>query len=162
MRLQLWTYPSSYFGATWEDYYVYLGQHRHSDSVTRSNFTRAKELLEDLPDDPPDEDKTSRFVVAENHWAVGWVEWIAIHKDDQTAIDHCEEMLESLENYPLIDDEHHSMLEWNEASDYWGRLPLAERIELAIKYGHSMFAARSEDPPADWWDSGLYEDLRSE
>jgi len=36
-RLDRWTLPKNYFGAEWPDYYVFLSQHRDSDTLTRSN-----------------------------------------------------------------------------------------------------------------------------
>ena len=82
IKMKLWTRPDSYWGAEWHDFYVFLSQHRDSDSLTRSNFTCALDKL--------GESKSCQWgetvqVVRENHWAVGWVEWIAIHKSDLSA-----------------------------------------------------------------------------
>jgi len=35
--LNKWTTPESYFGDSWFDYYVFLGQNRDSDTLTQSN-----------------------------------------------------------------------------------------------------------------------------
>ena len=77
-HLKRWTMPNSYFGAVWPNYYVFLGQHRDSDALTRSNFTCGLKAL-------GGESETVE-VVRESHWAVGWVEWIAIHQDDAAAL----------------------------------------------------------------------------
>lgn len=150
--LKRWTLPRYYMGARWDGYYVFLGQHRDSGSVTRSNFTVARAALDLLPPfEPPDADTDSRIVVSENHWAVGWVEWIAIHETDAAAIEAAEAMLERLENYPVLDEEHWSELEWTEAADYWARLSVRDRLDAIERSGAavSMFAARHDYIPHD-------------
>jgi len=34
-KLQKWTMPLNYFGEKWKDYYIFLGQTRDSDTLTR-------------------------------------------------------------------------------------------------------------------------------
>jgi len=114
--LDLWTYPDSYAGATWYDYYVFLGQHRDSDSLTRSNFICGLEALEKILSI----DFDSEGVISENHWAVGWVEWIAIHKDNFEALEIADEIAKSLEDYPVVNEDHWSNLETDEMLEMLG------------------------------------------
>lgn len=145
--MKLWTRPNSYIGAEWQEYLVFLGQHRDSDSLTRSNFQVALERL--------GEESDTVLVVSENHWAVGWVEWIAIHKDDSKAIELATEMEESIEDYPILDETHYSNLEYTEAMDYWDSLSLSMKVDYCRDAGVSVFAARrSHDLP-----DRLYEKL---
>ncbi len=112
-HLKLWTLPDSYFGAEWPDYYVFCGQHRGSDTLTRSNFISGLKAI-------GGENETV-IVVRESHWAVGWVEWIAIHKDNAEALRKADEIGEKLKDYPVVDEDHFSQLEDEEAQDFWKR-----------------------------------------
>ncbi len=67
--------PANYSGAIWPAYYDSgVGQHGESDALERSNFTCMLAALGGVSD--------TVVVVHERHWAVGWIEWIAIHQDD--------------------------------------------------------------------------------
>lgn len=163
--MRKWTLPDSYMGAHWPMHYVFLGQHRDSGSLTRSNFQVAIAALRALPEwtppaDCPEDDACSRLVVSENHWAVGWVEWIAIHESDAAAIEAAEDMLARLENYPVLDEQHFSQLEWDEAAAWWASMRVPDRLDALrrSKAAVSMFASRRDELPED--DSGrLFEYL---
>ena len=151
-HIKQWTLPDHYAGEVWPDWYMFLCQHRESDALTRSNFACGLAKL-------GGESDTVR-VVRERHWAVGWVEWIAVHGSDAKALAAADEMLAALEVYPVLDDDHYSELEWNEANDYWASLPVSDRVGLCREAGLSIFAARrGYIPEGD--DSGLiYDRLR--
>lgn len=125
VNLKLWTMPDNYFGPVWPAYYVSgFGQHRGSDALTRSNFTCALNALGGESD--------TVQVVRESHWAVGWVEWIAIHQDDDKALEIADQLVERIENYPVLDEEHYSDLEWNEAADYWESLSPRDKVQMFL------------------------------
>ena len=152
--LKKWVRPQHYFGASWPDYFAFLGQHRDSDSVTRSNFMVALERL-------GGESDTVR-VVRESHWLVGWVEWIAIHESDTATTEAAEKMLSKLEGYPVLSDDHWGELEYGEACDYWASMSVRDRAHYIAESGcgASIFAARRDYLPQD--DNGrLYERLTS-
>jgi len=155
IKMKLWTRPDSYWGAEWHDFYVFLSQHRDSDSLTRSNFTCALDKL--------GESKSCQWgetvqVVRENHWAVGWVEWIAIHESDLSAIDKANKMLNKIDEYPVLNEDHWSNLEFDEATRYWQTMALCDRVDLCRDAEVSIFAARRDYIPMD--DSGfIYERL---
>ena len=117
--LKRWTRPECYIGATWEGWYVFLGQHRDSDCLTRSNFQCGFERLKPLSTDLESEEMPSVQIVSENHWACGWVEWIAIHESNAPAIAEAEAMLESMDGYPVLDETHWSEMEFNEYLEAW-------------------------------------------
>jgi len=142
--LKRWTLPDSYAGAEWSEYFVFLGQSRDSSALERYNFECGLEALEG--------ESETVIVVRERHWAVGWVEWIAIHESDTAAIVRAEGMLCALEDYPVLDETHFSELEWSEAENYWQQLPIRYRVELCAEAGVSIFAARRDYIPSD--DSG--------
>ena len=111
-HLARWTRPDSYFGASWPDYFGSgCGQHRDSDALARSNFAC---MLRDLGGE-----SETVLVVRENHWAVGWVEWIAIHESDATALAIAERNMARIEDYPVLDESHYSETEQTEADETW-------------------------------------------
>jgi hypothetical protein len=111
-NLKRWTLPKDYGGKHWPDYYSSgVGQHRDSDALTRSNFICMLKALGGESD--------TVIVVCENHWAVGWVEWIAIHQDDEKALTIADEIDAALSDYPVLDEEHFSQLEQEEADQVW-------------------------------------------
>lgn len=110
--LKRWTWPDCYVGAAWPDYFRSgFAHHRGSDCLTESNFAAALRAL-------GGESETVR-VIRESHWAVGWVEWIAIHESDTRAIRNAEKLNASLEDYPALDDDDWSEREQNEANRIW-------------------------------------------
>lgn len=150
-HLRKWTHPNHYIGEDWPEWFVFLGQHRDSDTLTRSNFECGLARL-------GGESETVQ-VIREGHWAVGWVEWIGIHESAADKLDAAEIMLGKLKDYPVLDDDHFSDLEWKEADEQWKRLSVSERVDLCREAGASIFAARRDYPPAD--DSGyIFEALR--
>ena len=132
--LKRWSLPDSYAGAEWPDWYVVIGQHRDSDALTRSNFICMLKAL-------GGESETVK-IIRESHWAVGWVEWIGVHKDDHKALEIADDITHRLEGYPVVDEDHWSELEWNEAHDYLESMTLAERVRWCQDYGCSVFSAR--------------------
>lgn len=124
-NLRKWTKPTCYAGASWPDYYSSgVGQSRDSDSLEQSNFTCMCEALGG--------ESETVIVVRESHWAVGWVEWIAIHESDAKALQIADEVQKRLEDYPVINEDHWSELEWNESADYWDGLSPREKVRMAM------------------------------
>lgn len=148
-HLKLWTMPDNYMGEVWPGYYVFLGQHRDSDSLTRSNFICGLKEI-------GGETETVQ-VVRERHWAVGWVEWIAIHQDDEKALEIADHIMDGLEDYPVVNEDHWSDLEWTEAHDYWQSMGLRERVAMCRDAGVSIFSARLNQPIPEV----IFEQLRS-
>jgi len=137
--LERWTRPDSFMAmdSGWQyskAAFVFLGRHRDSDLLTESNFECALAAL-------GGESDTVR-VVREGHWAVGWVEWIAIHESDTKALNIADDILCALSDYPVLDESDFSEREWNAAQDCWESLPLSERLDLCRKADVSIYAAR--------------------
>ena len=149
--LERWTLPDSYCGEEWPGHFVFLGQHRDSDCLTRSNFISALVALGG--------ESETVVIVRERHWAVGWVEWIAIHESDSVALTVADEIAAALTDYPVVSDDHFSQLEWDEVCAYWERMSVRDRVDYCSRAGLSIFAARRDHLPAD--DTGaLFELLR--
>ena len=163
-RMKEWTRPDSYTGAEWHGYRVFLGKHRDSDSVTRSNFSVGLRALRALPEYTGPAEDGSRIVVRESHWAVGWVEWIAVHESDVAGIAACEEMLARLDDYPVLSEDDLSDMEYREACDAWASASRRGRLDIlrdSRATGVSMFAVRRDDLPSDD-DGRLMEYLRGD
>lgn len=111
-NLKLWTMPDHYAGEVWPGYYVFLGQHRDSDILTQSNFACGLKAI-------GGENGDTVTVVREGHWAVGWIEWIAIHQDDGKALKIADEIAGALEDYPIVDESDFSEREFEAVHEYW-------------------------------------------
>ncbi len=136
-HLKRWTMPDSYFGAEWPEYYGSgFGQHRDSDCLTRANFDAALKAIQaatTLPEDAENDEGESIHpqVVSASHWAVGWVEWIAIHETDEGALKCADELQEGMDGYPVVDDELFSQYESDEADESWknyGRKDFVDQV----------------------------------
>src|SRR5947209_2290534 len=121
--LRRWTVPNNYAGEVWPDYYsAGVGQSRDSDALERSNFRAMLKAL-------GGESETVR-VVRESHWAVGWVEWIAIHQDDSEAFAKADEEAARLKDYPVLDEDDFSREEMEEADQVWSNCyDIRERVD---------------------------------
>lgn len=131
-HLKRWTMPDSYFGAVWPNYYGSgVGRSRDSDALERSNFVCMLVAL-------GGESETVE-IVRESHWAVGWVEWIAIHQDDEAALQIADRIKGELADYPVINEEHLSQIEQKDADATWRNCYSAqERIDY-IREHRSQF-----------------------
>lgn len=104
----MWSMPENYSGETWEGWAVApVGRSRDSDTVEKSNFRVALQRLTHGNDDGE-----TVVVVRESHWAVGWIEWIAIDPRDRDAMMEAETIATELEDYPVLDEDDVSELEW--------------------------------------------------
>jgi hypothetical protein len=141
-HLHKWTRPACYIGAEWHEHYsAGVGQSRDSDCLEQSNFAV---MLAELGGE-----SDTVIVVRESHWAVGWVEWIAIHQSDTAALAVADAACERLANYPILDEEDWSEREWNAACEVWEHAGLRDRIEYCSRAGISIFAAWRAELPQD-------------
>lgn len=145
-HLKLWNHPDCYLGATWEGWYsAGVGQSRDSDALERANFEAMKQALFALPEHTidlgecgPDNDGPGLQVVREGHWAVGWVEWIAIHQTNTRALEVANNICAKLEDYPVIDEELWSRFEDEDCAQTWENCyDERERLEYLKKHGGS-------------------------
>ena len=108
------------------------------DPLTLSNFEMALEALGGESETV----EIHRF----GHWGVGWFEIILAHPDRETEVDEIEG---ALADYPVLNDEHFSELEWEMKYEAWENEGMRERIRLCDKAGVSIFAARRDEIPED-------------
>jgi len=123
--LKRWKLPRDYFGAEWPEHYVFLGQNRDSGALTRANFDAAlkaiggEQVVEDTTDETGQAEILLVTVVRESHWAVGWVEWIAIHESAAHVLKIADEIMRNMESYPVVDEKLFSQYEHEEAYEVW-------------------------------------------
>jgi len=143
-RLERWKMPRDYFGAEWPEYFCAgVGRSRDSDCLEESNF---HSMLRKIGG----ESETVK-VVRESHWAVGWVEWIAIHESDEAALRTADGLRQGLDDYPILDEEDHSMRETEECEQVWGscyswreRLRYLRTHDHTADFGQLMAAVRGD------------------
>ena len=112
----------NYAGEIPEDkWHVVLTQSRDSEILTKSNWAVA---LEELGGES-EHVEIHRF----GHWACGWWEALCVAKDSE-AWEPAKEMHDSLSDYPVLDEEHHSEMETEEANRIWSEcFDPKERVE---------------------------------
>lgn len=142
--LRLWEWPANYAGAEWPEWFVFMGQNRDSDCLERSNFRSALREVGGRAE-------TVR-VVRESHWAVGWVEWIAIHRGDWEALIKAEGVMDRYADYPVVNEDDWSELEYEEKCTYWERAAISDRVWECQRAGVSVFAARRDEVPERVYD----------
>lgn len=120
-HMDLWKKADNHRGVNWWGWYVFpIGRNRDSDILENSNFEAALEKLTALPEvlvEPPDrylgrgvpkdEKVDSVICVNNNHWAVGWIEWIAIHPRNRAAVRLADELIDRYNSYPVLDECHY-------------------------------------------------------
>lgn len=121
---------ANYSGPDFSEYLtVPWTTHRDADALQRTNFAAALAKLQaasTYPDDPPS-------ALRQGSWAVGWIKCILIHPADAGAIARAEELGDAYEDYPVLDEEEFSRVEWDEASDCWESMSIRERAALRAK-----------------------------
>ena len=136
--LTRWEVPDSWFGQHWNGWFVGLSQHRDSDALDRSNFHCALEALGGESD--------TVQVVREGHWAVGWIEWIAIHESDDKALAIQYEIEGSLADYPVLDESDWSEEEAEEANEVWQNCyNEKERIDYVREHSDQFYFSSWSD-----------------
>ena len=140
-----WVRPSNYVGKDWDNYFRLVSLNRDSDPIERVNFETARKILSKwegeevsatLPGDIPCQE-IQVTIASANHWAVGWVETLLIHKDaSEDALAEAAEIICSLADYPCLDDEKLSDLEGEEAKVTWDRYTSeSEKIRIGKRLG---------------------------
>jgi hypothetical protein len=95
-----------------ENWMLYHLAHRDSDFLSQSN---THYIEKNFPDQEDMVDHQSF-----SHWAVGWIDAVAIRVyDAEGAITEVfqkfyEDVIEALEQYPVLDEDHYSQLEWED------------------------------------------------
>ena len=146
-----WNKADNYIGQDYPGFFVLLSQSRDSDALDQSNFATALEQLGGESD--------TVIVIRSNHWAVGWIECIAIHESDKRSTDVGENIQWRLKDYPILDEEDYYGRENEYVTDTWlNSYSLGDRIGLCAEYGESIFASRGVE--ILYKNSDIYDHLR--
>jgi hypothetical protein len=139
-NIKRWTRPRDYAGASWPEYFSSgVGQSRDSDALERANFQAMLTLLGG--------ESETVIVVRESHWAVGWVEWIAIHDTDTKTLKIADDAMGRLGDYPVLDDELFSRIEDDECSEVWlNCYDTKERANYLRKHVGKVYPLSGETP----------------
>lgn len=127
---------SAYFGES-GDWLIACSIHRDSDCLSRSNFEVMQSTLNALPSVKNWEGENHPVSVERfSHWAVGWIDYLAIHPNCAEAIAEAEKMRARIEDYPVLDETHFSNMEMEEANQVWRDCYSAkERIAYIREHG---------------------------
>lgn len=132
---------SNYMGEIPESNWLcLLTQNRDSDCLTRSNFISALKALGGESDNV----RIDRF----GHWACGWWESLSVLEGSE-AHKKALEIEKSLANYPVVNDDHFSNLQWEEATSFWKSMSIKERVELCQRFKINSLQARHDYIPSD-------------
>jgi len=116
---------------------VQVYRNRDSDALARSNFRVTERMLTEV-DAEGINHECHRF----GHWANGWFE-ILIVRPGSAAASKAENIEHRIENYPILDEEDYSELEFTEANEVWKNCYSdSQRIEY-IRDNRSQFEFRS-------------------
>ena len=123
MSLKPWSMPRYYSGERWDGWLVApVSRHRDSNTIDASNFRTVLAQLRAVEEadtttalasgiDVDDEMCCGHVVVQENHFLVGWVEWIAISPHAVQSIALCETAQTRLEDYRVLDEQDEAALD---------------------------------------------------
>ena len=166
-KLSIWESPSDYAGFDPVGDICVLAKHRDSDALSRTNWDAAVARLSEAAGYgdsdtiwTDDEDRGPVYAWRAGHWAVGWVEYLMVRADaPQAVIDEAQAIADALEDYPALDEDAWSALEYEEACETWASWSLRERASeiKRLQPGCSIFAARRDELPQD--DSGILFDM---
>lgn len=87
---------------------------RDADTLTRSNWEAMIEAFRGAETEGADDWRT----VEESHWACGWIR-LAVVRPGSTCAELAQGFADRLEDYPLLNEEHCSELEWAEYLEAW-------------------------------------------
>jgi len=145
---------SNYMGDEPDDnWFVVLTRSRDSDTLTESNWECALKELGGEGDDVE--------ILRYGHWGCGWWEVLAV-RGETDAAKMGQEIVDALSDYPVLDEQHHSELESEEANRIWEScFRTNDRIEHLRKhrcrfdsFADLLGCVRGNHAP--WGDSGFY------
>ncbi len=122
------------------DWYIVAAVNRDSDTLDESNFEVLQKEL----------GKRAK-VERSNHWACGWVDYLIIAPNDKAAIRIALAAKKRADDYPVLNDEHFSELEWNKFHDFAeSELHSFEGWQLALTEALDASNSGPGDESAEW------------
>lgn len=168
MKLRPWTLPENYAGATWYGYLIApVTRHRDSEILDESNWAHQIKVLFKV-DETQEAEEWGRDggqpweIVTENHWAVGWFEWVAVHSEAKPWIAALERLADRLDQYPIADEVDYSIREHESAAETWANADVKSRVRWLqrARFKGSVLVARRDEMPSD--DTGSLQEILNE
>lgn len=168
-QMPAWNPPDDYFGYQPIGDFILCTKNYCSPLWEESNFLKIKEDMDKLNDKflPPEEGAVNQdgdnipdswvYEWSASHWAVKEIYYLMIRADaPKEILDKANEIYSSLRNeYPIYDEDDY----WNRQSEaileYWQGSSIKDRIEYCKEADVSIFAARSNDPLPEIYDTIL-------
>lgn len=159
-----WKHPQYYSGFSPDGDYLIASKHRESEILSQSNFQVALRILTDAisanpgcPDCPEERDEHGYIIRPDWVYAwtarcsmVGWIDYLMVRKDaPESVLRESADIVASLADYPVLDDEHYSESQLCAVESYWENASMRERIEHCKDAGVSIFAARDAHPSGE-------------
>lgn len=144
-----WKTPECYGGFDPVGDYLILSRHRGSELVDESNWTCACKALgaEDY-DGGEFDSRPPVYTFRAGCSLVGWIEYLLVRPDaPEATLKEAGEIICSLASYPILNDDHHSQLEWDSICKTWEQSSVADRVHYLQKADMCIFAARRDTPP---------------
>lgn len=106
-----WDSAQNFLGILPDNEWLFVvAENRDSDTLTRSNFISALSLLGG--------ESENVEVFEYGHWACGWIKYLGVREGSpQEKI--ASDLLKKLEAYPVVNEDHWSELENDEAQEVW-------------------------------------------
>lgn len=118
------------------DSYLILGRHRDSSLLGNINYIVMLEKLRQKEEELGGAQDETPWVWGDrdSHWACGWVECIYLRADaPPELLQYADDLLESLAQYPVLDEERYSAAQFNAVQDYWDGATHEEKLALIVK-----------------------------
>lgn len=148
-NLSPWTKPRDYAGAHWNGWFPVISRNRDSGCLERANFDEMLARLApfkgaEIENPAEDErDMASVQTVREDHWAVGWVEWVAVHGSNAEALKVADSLAGKLKNYPVLSEDRLAEYEEKDATEAWRNCYSPKERVAYIRRKRSQFEFRS-------------------
>lgn len=114
-NLKKWQSDSNYLGTEYTDYYIVACKSDSDQTVLQeSNFAVALEELGGASD--------TVICACFKHFACGYFDLLLVHESDDKALELADELVDRINNYPVLDDDDYSERELNrydEAINSW-------------------------------------------
>lgn len=129
--MELWERADNYMGPDFSDYFLLYSTCRDSEVMERANYEAIKSEFK------AKDFKLKKGVTVEgaSHWAVGWVEYILIHKDNKRLVELGHKIREALDEYPVYDDTLYYEMENEERLEAFKDFGEQETLKTLVKVG---------------------------
>jgi len=146
--MQLWELPSNYMGPNWSGYYLCALHHRDSGLLVESNWNAHINRLTAIEPESIEEDSgiyKGWHIVRDSHFAVGWIEYVLINKDNQKLVEAGNAIQKELDDYLILDESDYYERVMEATEEYWKSSDIRNRIWTCKQAGVSILNARKNE-----------------